>query len=611
VKGCDVADQFDPYYKWLGIPPDEQPPNYYRLLGLRVFESDVDAIRNAADQRMGLLKTFATSYQNQLAEELLNEIARARLCLLDASKKSQYDASLKQILSETTPVEALSRPFHIPPPIGTTSVPSYASHGRSVVPSSPMGKPSSGIYAARPSLNIAGVGTIAPAVEVREDFIGQDLIVAQPSLVPNQRRRRVRQFTIISLFSVIVAAIIGLAAGYFVLCIIDLRYDFLHLLANGAPNEQTPSSAINKPQNNSVTNEPKNGLAHEASAIADPQQSPASEQHLQDEPDRPRQNPAMKPAAVPPPNRPLPQIKRPVRVTKQNPPKAFDPLAELPANLPLPLPEAVTKPVQLAPIPLNQLESFELELIVNKDNAAGGLVVGRSDNTHVLPQWTWPIQSNNQGAISDIAVFSVANTQLEFAWSPTCERSGVTMLRNAVLNFRGNRIDHFVCLRSPVLLEPLMIDLNKPMQRIVCDCGDLPDLKSIYADVMLDGFPESRIVGGSLLGLKLGDERTLKWTFQFTEATLRVSRFRNNLYALEVKFQYQLPSGDKDNLEIQHGNRKVSALQSRSDPRSTADADALVRVGALAKSIHQNARIRCVFYCLVGEHRVELASSGF
>ena len=43
---------FDPYHKWLAIPPEEQPPNHYRLLGVSPFESDPDVIENAADQRM-------------------------------------------------------------------------------------------------------------------------------------------------------------------------------------------------------------------------------------------------------------------------------------------------------------------------------------------------------------------------------------------------------------------------------------------------------------------------------------------------------------------------------------------------------------------------------
>ena len=43
---------FDPYLKWLGIPPKDQPAHHYRLLGIEAFESDPEVISNAADQRM-------------------------------------------------------------------------------------------------------------------------------------------------------------------------------------------------------------------------------------------------------------------------------------------------------------------------------------------------------------------------------------------------------------------------------------------------------------------------------------------------------------------------------------------------------------------------------
>ena len=49
---------FDPYYKWLGIPPDEQPPDHYRLLAIQKFESDPEVIERAADQRMAFLRTL-------------------------------------------------------------------------------------------------------------------------------------------------------------------------------------------------------------------------------------------------------------------------------------------------------------------------------------------------------------------------------------------------------------------------------------------------------------------------------------------------------------------------------------------------------------------------
>src|SRR4051794_33372311 len=90
----EMPADFDAYYKWLGIPPIEQPPDHYRLLGVQAFERDRDVINNAADQRMGLLKTFATSAHGPLAEELLNQVARARICLLNPEKKDAYDRTL-------------------------------------------------------------------------------------------------------------------------------------------------------------------------------------------------------------------------------------------------------------------------------------------------------------------------------------------------------------------------------------------------------------------------------------------------------------------------------------------------------------------------------------
>jgi hypothetical protein len=47
-----MAEAFDPYHRWLGIRPEEQPANHYRLLGLALFEDNVEAIRDAAAQRM-------------------------------------------------------------------------------------------------------------------------------------------------------------------------------------------------------------------------------------------------------------------------------------------------------------------------------------------------------------------------------------------------------------------------------------------------------------------------------------------------------------------------------------------------------------------------------
>ena len=53
-----MNESFDAHYQWLGIPPTEQPPNYYRLLGLSLFEPNEEVIRIAAEQRQTFLRTF-------------------------------------------------------------------------------------------------------------------------------------------------------------------------------------------------------------------------------------------------------------------------------------------------------------------------------------------------------------------------------------------------------------------------------------------------------------------------------------------------------------------------------------------------------------------------
>ena len=106
---------FDPYRKWLGIPTEEQPPHYYRLLGIEPFESDTDVIVNAADARMTHLKTFQSGEYGELSQRLLNEIAAAQICLLNPEKKTLYDEQLRRQLRArpATGVSALVAP---PPP---------------------------------------------------------------------------------------------------------------------------------------------------------------------------------------------------------------------------------------------------------------------------------------------------------------------------------------------------------------------------------------------------------------------------------------------------------------------------------------------------------------
>jgi hypothetical protein len=105
-----IQQAFDAYHKWLGIPPESQPPHHYRLLGLQPFESDPEVIQAAADQRMLHLRAYQTGKHSDWSQRLLNEVAAARVCLLNAAKKEAYDRELRKTIadrvSETPPAAA-------------------------------------------------------------------------------------------------------------------------------------------------------------------------------------------------------------------------------------------------------------------------------------------------------------------------------------------------------------------------------------------------------------------------------------------------------------------------------------------------------------------------
>jgi hypothetical protein len=149
---------FDPYHVWLGISRNEQPPNHYRLLGISLFESDLQVIDGAADRQMRHLRTFQTGKYGSLSQRLLNEVSAARVCLLDPQRKAAYDQQLRGSQeNRSAPVPAphgemrlqsapavpgspsLPHPTHLRPRSFHASQPTPSTAGLPVVPSVPIG----------------------------------------------------------------------------------------------------------------------------------------------------------------------------------------------------------------------------------------------------------------------------------------------------------------------------------------------------------------------------------------------------------------------------------------------------------------------------------------
>lgn len=136
---------FDPYAEWLGIALEDQPPNYYQLLGIAVFEDDSEAIRSAARRRVALLKEKLPEDRGRWSRRLLRDIAAAQGCLTHADRKAAYDAKLRAkasarasaapVVTEALPanldisqaeadaIPPIVRPIEAPPIIATSVAP--------------------------------------------------------------------------------------------------------------------------------------------------------------------------------------------------------------------------------------------------------------------------------------------------------------------------------------------------------------------------------------------------------------------------------------------------------------------------------------------------------
>lgn len=83
----------DVYKEWLGIPDGERPPDHYTLLRLVEFEDDADKIRKNYTKLNGHVRKYASGQYSVQSQELLNELAKAMLCLTDNARKREYDES--------------------------------------------------------------------------------------------------------------------------------------------------------------------------------------------------------------------------------------------------------------------------------------------------------------------------------------------------------------------------------------------------------------------------------------------------------------------------------------------------------------------------------------
>jgi Type II secretion system (T2SS), protein E, N-terminal domain len=90
----------DVYKSWLGIPDGPRPPGLYELLRLVEFEDDAEKIRANYKKLNAHVRKYASGQYSVRSQELLNELAKAMLCLTDPERKQEYDESRGRVVQD-------------------------------------------------------------------------------------------------------------------------------------------------------------------------------------------------------------------------------------------------------------------------------------------------------------------------------------------------------------------------------------------------------------------------------------------------------------------------------------------------------------------------------
>jgi hypothetical protein len=435
---------FDPYHRWLGIPKDEQPPHYYRLLGIRLFEKNLDVIDHAADRVSLHLRSLSLGPNGTDAQRLLNEVAAARVCLLDEMQRQRYEQLLARSLSTsaaTPPAAPVAPPVAVvpqarpsPPPTQQTPQP---------LPSRPI-----------------------PAASSRTMPAPPNGILSRPS--PSGRGWY-------EIAKVVGGGILGLFIAQTILFYIA-NVDALGVMR------------LLHPRRKETAAETRKASVPEQSSKAVSRPSPSPSPRL--EPEMPRLNPPPpSPPAAPPTTESRPKAPDPAPVEIPEPPKPnlAQIMEQLPASVDLPfvLDSGKSKLIDLRVNERPELSLHDSHCSI-PDEAAFVL-----ETVQARPEWSiqyCPKLNASPPQVEEIARLHLEpNEGLSFSWRSSGVEAAVRQqLRNCSLIIEHNGKHKQVALRTPLKVPALTIDLSKPIVVTTIDLPDFPDDKTIainFADL--------------------------------------------------------------------------------------------------------------------------------
>jgi len=90
-----TAGSFDPYHKWLGLPPGKWMPDHFELLGLSIDEEDPTVIEHAIKRQRDFMKGMRGGKFPELVNQILIQIQDAEITLLEPDSRRKYVREIK------------------------------------------------------------------------------------------------------------------------------------------------------------------------------------------------------------------------------------------------------------------------------------------------------------------------------------------------------------------------------------------------------------------------------------------------------------------------------------------------------------------------------------
>lgn len=525
------SQTFDPYYVWLSIPKSEQPANYYRLLGVPLFEPDFEVISSAADRQIAHVANFINGTHSREAHEVLRELSQARHCLLTSQIRLEYDILLRKRLSQRN---TYTGQFH-----ETSS--SHGAHDQT-------GRRSLIISSTVSSRETQGSSASSTASDQQMPE-RQSILVVAPQVARSRyrssrsryarygrtRKRKDRTFFWVMY---VVSSLTGLLLGYIVLCSLSRQADVMNLFHDSIAKHNTDSRSK---ESNGETRGFQNEGGHKGSS----KNTPLVLTHQAENNDTKEDA--------------QPEDKADGESDKQIASKLVKPkkhlLEGVPSHLQLPdvedtgavklvtFREDATTPKLFQSVDLN-LVSHETDL---SDNVHYYLERDREQEERPLwrvyhgpnpPRVTLPFKELEA---AQCASLWLADGGLNFQWLETTKDASKDQLCNCVLAISAGTETRNLPLRTPVEIESFEVDLADRVAVISAEPLAPPLAENLVFEITeLTGFPTDCEPEPEDKRVKIGDSLKLKFDRSAEAYFLLDTQMINDKITLTLRGRYKL-----------------------------------------------------------------------